>query len=660
MALTAKKVYAILKRQISDMESKLNSPVRYRGTVATADLLPLNPDIGDMYNIESKSIYGEAGMNVAWNGVVWDTMGAPIDMSLYLTKEEAETVMQRLVTEYFEKNPVKPGATAEQAQQIEQNKTDIASLKTETGSLKEDLDDIQEIFNYVKIVDGTYAVKGVTIVLNGDNQTITVSGTSTSTGGRDVLYNRSPLLLKSGTYRLKTIPSAPSNINVCVFDKNYPFPTTIKGDGIFTLTEEKELYIGVNIEKSNTSISGTFSVIVESGASITEFSKNNSNAVDVIARGNNLIGELFNKTCNMFNKKDTRVLYDTFITTDRYATASGLRVTHPIKVNSGDIIKFIKDDALGGNYLYAYVDFDGSLVSTINPPSNAFVDGYMEITVPYDGFVAFNLGRADINSFMVCKKEEYPTEYVNYGHEYTDDFVDNILNKKTWYACGDSFTHGDFSGDIGNTNQEITSTDPEIYDKEWGMYKTYPWWIARRNNMNLKNLAYNGGTLAVPTKTQNNTHPFTEQIMQNIGSDADYITIWYGINDCYYDDLGTIDDTTPNTFYGAWNKALAYLIENHPYAKIGIICSASNPTVGLPYRNATRECAQKWGIPYLDQMGDDKIPLMLYGKESEFGLCEEAINLRKNAFIVSSTNTHPNIKAHKYQSTFIEHWLRSL
>lgn len=138
MALTAKKVYAILKRQISDMEAKLNSPVRYRGTVATADLLPLNPAIGDMYNIESKSIYGEAGMNVAWNGVVWDTMGAPIDMSLYLTKEESETVIQRLVTEYFEKNPVKPGATTEQAQQIEQNKTDIASLKTETGSLKED------------------------------------------------------------------------------------------------------------------------------------------------------------------------------------------------------------------------------------------------------------------------------------------------------------------------------------------------------------------------------------------------------------------------------------------------------------------------------------------------------------------------------------------
>lgn len=214
MALTAKKVYAILKRQISDMEAKLNSPVRYRGTVATADLLPLNPDIGDMYNIESKSVYGEAGMNVAWNGVVWDTMGAPIDMSLYLTKEEAETVIQRLVTEYFEKNPVKPGATTEQAQQIEQNKTDIASLKVETGSLKEDISTkitkfyassqgethladsdngkIQDMMVYGKSEQKQYSgknllnatfqtttVNGVTCTANGDG-TYTLNGTATT------------------------------------------------------------------------------------------------------------------------------------------------------------------------------------------------------------------------------------------------------------------------------------------------------------------------------------------------------------------------------------------------------------------------------------------------------------------------------------------------
>lgn len=47
--------------------------------------------------------------------------------------------IKNAVNEYLEKNPVKPGATTEQAQQIEQNKVDVASLKEETGSLKEDL-----------------------------------------------------------------------------------------------------------------------------------------------------------------------------------------------------------------------------------------------------------------------------------------------------------------------------------------------------------------------------------------------------------------------------------------------------------------------------------------------------------------------------------------
>lgn len=43
--------------------------------------------------------------------------------------------IKNAVNEYLEKNPVKPGATTEQAQQIEQNKTNIASLKEDLGNL---------------------------------------------------------------------------------------------------------------------------------------------------------------------------------------------------------------------------------------------------------------------------------------------------------------------------------------------------------------------------------------------------------------------------------------------------------------------------------------------------------------------------------------------
>lgn len=43
--------------------------------------------------------------------------------------------IKNAVNEYLEKNPVKPGATTEQAQQIEQNKTDIGSLKTRLNDI---------------------------------------------------------------------------------------------------------------------------------------------------------------------------------------------------------------------------------------------------------------------------------------------------------------------------------------------------------------------------------------------------------------------------------------------------------------------------------------------------------------------------------------------
>lgn len=148
MALTTKKVYAILKRQISDMEAKIKTPIIYRGTVATADLLPLNPDIGDMYNIESKSIYGEAGMNVAWNGVVWDTMGAPIDMSLYIKSSElADWVKQQN----------KPTYTADEVGAL----PDTTVIPSKTSELQNDSGFLTKIpDNYLSGTDKTLSVSG--------------------------------------------------------------------------------------------------------------------------------------------------------------------------------------------------------------------------------------------------------------------------------------------------------------------------------------------------------------------------------------------------------------------------------------------------------------------------------------------------------------------
>ena len=95
MGLTAKKVYAILNgkiKKISGDISGMGTPLFYAGSVETADLLPLSPNAGAVYNIEKKSIYGEAGTNVAWNGALWDALGPTFDLSLLLTKEDAKNI----------------------------------------------------------------------------------------------------------------------------------------------------------------------------------------------------------------------------------------------------------------------------------------------------------------------------------------------------------------------------------------------------------------------------------------------------------------------------------------------------------------------------------------------------------------------------------------
>lgn len=100
MGLTAKKVYAVLNKKIKKISgdvSSLGTPLFYAGSVTTADLLPASPKLGAVYNIEQKSIYGESGTNVVWNGVLWDSLGPTFDLSLLLTKENAKNL-------YLQKN----------------------------------------------------------------------------------------------------------------------------------------------------------------------------------------------------------------------------------------------------------------------------------------------------------------------------------------------------------------------------------------------------------------------------------------------------------------------------------------------------------------------------------------------------------------------------
>ncbi len=225
----------------------------------------------------------------------------------------------------------------------------------------------------------------------------------------------------------------------------------------------------------------------------------------------------------------------------------------------------------------------------------------------------------------------------------------NILWGKKWIACGDSFTEGDFTD---SPDTDLTFTDG-LYE---GEKKVYPYIIGRRNHMTIINEAKCGSTI---TDLGTRKDSFSIERYRQIPTDADYITLCFGINDDerhQNSPIGKLDDTINTTFYGAWNIVLEYLITNHPYAKIGIIVTNG---CAFPHTEAIRKVARKWGIPYLDVAGDYQIPLM-HRVEEKSEICQKAIDLRMKHFIVCDSNKHPNIKAHEYQSTFIENWLRSL
>lgn len=237
----------------------------------------------------------------------------------------------------------------------------------------------------------------------------------------------------------------------------------------------------------------------------------------------------------------------------------------------------------------------------------------------------------------------------------------NILKGKKWAVCGDSFSSGDFRG----INDESFKIKEGRYA---GKKAVYSYIIGNRNDMEIQDLTRGGRTMATP-KEGNFHNTFSEELYKTIDPDVDYITLYFGINDSHhagigkdgevtngYIPVGTIDDDSIDTFYGAWNVVMKYLIEHYPFAHIGIIISNG---CGVPaYPEAEIAIAKKYGVPYLNLNGDERTPAMIRAVNPN--IPAEIIKARDDAMAVGSKNRHPNAKAHAYQADFIETWLRGL
>ena len=79
---------------------RISAAYTYKGSVDTyADLLALDTSglsVGDTYNVVNDESTNTTGMNYAWDGESWDSLGSTIDMSLYSTTEEMESYVEGL------------------------------------------------------------------------------------------------------------------------------------------------------------------------------------------------------------------------------------------------------------------------------------------------------------------------------------------------------------------------------------------------------------------------------------------------------------------------------------------------------------------------------------------------------------------------------------
>lgn len=90
-----------------EVDAKVSSVYRFRGSVAIYNDLPTEGNVqGDVWNVE------DTGANYAWDGTKWDKLSETIDLTPYLTKEDAASTYATITTVNGKQDALTPGQMA--------------------------------------------------------------------------------------------------------------------------------------------------------------------------------------------------------------------------------------------------------------------------------------------------------------------------------------------------------------------------------------------------------------------------------------------------------------------------------------------------------------------------------------------------------------------
>lgn len=248
-----------------------------------------------------------------------------------------------------------------------------------------------------------------------------------------------------------------------------------------------------------------------------------------------------------------------------------------------------------------------------------------------------------LDTLMVVKDVQYPTEYVPYG---TYKTINGLQIKKSQII--------DLDEETNLLNGKIVSFNGDSIAAGAGFQGGYGKIIAEENGMTYENVAVGGGTVAY---VSSNVHCICRTI-SSMRSDADYVILDGGGNDADsgvplgtlsngYD--ATLDDTT---FAGAFESMLKSAIARFPNKKIGYVfihkCSWQfDSRVPNSYYDIAKSACEKWGIPYCDL--NTQTPPLNY------------INALKTAYTANGDGYHPNEQGYRlFYVPKITAWMKTL
>ena len=355
-------------------------------------------------------------------------------------------------------------------------------------------------------------------------------------------------------------------------------------------------------------------------------------------------------TDNLFNKDDA--ITGSYINpyTGEVVEYSG--VFHEfIEFEAGTYTFLAQPGIFGGNaYSVAMFDENHNFVSyaegthteidTMNSIINVTFSSQAASTAKY-----FSInGTTDIlNTLMVVKGTQYPTEYIPYG---TYKTIDGLQISKSQII--------DLDDETNPLKGKIISLNGDSIAAGAGYQGGYGKIIAEENGMTYENVAVGGGCVAY---VGSNVHCISRTI-SNMRADADYVILDGGGNDA---DSGvplgalttgytaTLDDTT---FAGAFEQMLKTAIARFPNKKIGYVfihkCAyLFSSSVRDSYYDIAKAACEKWGIPYCDL--NTQTPPLNY------------IDALKTAYTSNGDGYHPNEQGYKlFYVPKITAWMKTL